>query len=301
MADVQVRSSAGVVVDESGMKVVLDDGTRVTPLWPAHWTPFPGDRVQCLVVDGTAHILGAVTSAPRPISGTVAGAASSGRIPITTDAGTVQARYAGTAPSIGTLVAIVWQGTTALLLPGTLAPIATDPSAVSAPPPSSAPTGPGAGTLLVAATGSGTWRTGSWGWASSTDVLQGTWGSGQENRGGWWYGDAPRALAGRTITGFRIRLGARLRIGSYNATATAHLYRTTNTTRPGADFSRVAGPHDISLPAGAGPGWQALPAAWGQALVDGGGGVGILGSPYLGVAGVSSDPASGQIALDWTR
>lgn len=308
VAEVPLRTSAGTVatVPVAGSAatvrvVVLDDGTRLTPLWPATATLNDGDRVQVILIDGVAHIIGPVVQTPRPISGTIAGAASSGYIPVTTAAGTVQARYAGTAPAIGTLVAILWHGTTPVLLPGTLAPIATDPQPAPdtpAPPPSGAVTG----TLLVPAAGSGTWRTGSWGWASSTDVLQG--GSpfvSQDSRGGWWYGDAPRAVAGRTITGFRIRLGARLRVGNYNNDAPVHLYLTGDNVRPGADFARVAGPSDAITPPNAAAGWTTLPPAWGQAIADSGGGIGISGAPYLGFAGVGSDPASGQLAFDWAR
>lgn len=304
MAETPVRVSAGTVTTAGGARVVvLDDGTRLTPLWPAMVVLVDGDRVQVVLVDGTAVVVGPVVPTPRPISGSIAGAASSGLIPVTTTAGTVQARYAGTAPAIGTLVGLVWQGGGAppFLLPGTLAPVSTDPQPppdVPAPPPS----GPDSGTLLVTAQGSGSWRTGGWGWASSTDVVQG--GSpyvSQDSRGGWWYGDKARALTGRPITGCRIRLGARLRIGSYNAAAVVHLYRTADGSRPGGELNRVAGPYDVTLAAGAGPGWYGLPASVGQALVDSGGGLAIAGSPYAGVAGVSDDPESGQVALDWTR
>ncbi|NKY08955.1 hypothetical protein [Cellulomonas hominis] len=302
MAEVPLRTSPGVVTTEAGArKVVLDDGTRLAPLWPAT-VVVDGDRVQVLLVDGTAHVIGPVVPAPRPISGTVAGAAAGGYVPVTTSTGTVQARYAGTAPASGTLVGLIWQGGAApFLLPGTLAPIATDPQStpdLPAPP----PTGPDSGTLLVPAAGSGSWRTGGWGWASSSDVVQG--GSpyvSQDSRGGWWYGSAPQALAGRTVTGLRIRLSSRLRIGSYNSAAALHLYRTTDTARPGGDFNRAAGPHDVALAAGANWQWVTLPAAWGQALVDGGGGIGVQGSPYAGLVGAGSDPESGQLAIDWTR
>ncbi|WP_263119285.1 hypothetical protein, partial [Cellulomonas sp. RIT-PI-Y] len=149
---------------------------------------------------------------------------------------------------------------------------------------------------------SGTWRTGSWGWASNTDVLQG--GSpyvAQDHRGGWWHGDAPRAVAGRTITGARVRLGSRLRVGDYNTPLTVHLHLLANKERPPADFTRTSGPHDITLAPNQGAGWWTIPTSWGQLLADNGGGVGIQGTGYGGVAGVGADPESGQVALDWTR
>lgn len=300
MAEVPVRASAGVVATVDGTRVVvLDDGTRIKPLWPPIVVA-DGDLVQVILIDQVAHVLGPVATAPRPDTGTVASAASNGLIPVTTGTGTVQARYVGTAPAIGTLVALIWQGTTPLLMPGTA--VTPTPEPTPEPDlPSTPPAPPQTGTLLVTAQGSGTWRTGTWGWASSTDVLQGAWSGGQDSRGGWWHGSAARALAGRTITGARLRLGARTRIGNYNSPAVLHTYRTTDGARPGTDFTRVAGPHDITIPAGAGAGWHALPTSWGQALVDSGGGIGLQGNPYTGITGVGGDPESGQLALDWTR
>jgi hypothetical protein len=297
-----LRASAGTVATtDKGRVVVLDDGTRLMPLWPSMVTLTDGDRVQVLLVDGTAHIIGPVVATPRPISGTIAGAASSGVIPVSVPGGTVQARYAGTAPAIGTLVGILWHGTTPFLLPGALAPIASDPQ-LPPPTPAPPPTGPTTGTLLVPAIGSGTWRTGGWGWASSSDVLQG--GApyvSQESRGGWWYGSAAQAIAGRTVTGARIRLGARLRVGNYNAAAVLHLWLTTNATRPGADFARIEGPFDVALAPGAGPQLITLPTTWGQAMANLGCGIAVQGSPYAGVLGVGSDPESGHVSLDWAR
>jgi hypothetical protein len=308
VADVTVRASAGVVtVIEGTWVVVLDDGGRITPLWPLGVTPADGDRVQVVIVDGVGHVLGPVAPNPCPATGTIAGAASSGRVPVTTAFGTVQARYTGTAPSIGTLVALLWHGTTPMLLPGTLAPLPTDPQ--PAPPtttPTQPPGGPSSGSLPIAAAGSGTWRTGSWGWATSPDVLQGSWSGGQENRGGWWYGDAPRAVGGRRITGGHIRLPARLRVGNYNDAGVLHLWLTTNPSRPGADFNRVAGPLDVVLAPNAGPQLVQISAGWGQALADNGGGIAITGSPYLGLVGVGApqdgkDPESGHLTLNWAR
>ncbi|WP_282946939.1 hypothetical protein [Cellulomonas endometrii] len=307
MAEVAVRASAGTVTTTTAgaRVVVLDDGSRVTPLWPAT-VLVDGDKVQVLLVDGTAHVIGPVVAAPRPVSGTIAGAASSGLIPVTTTTGAVQARYAGTAPAIGTLVGLIWQGgAPPLLLPGALAPIATDPRPAPEVP-VAPPSAPDTGTLLVSAVGSGSWRTGSWGWADTADVVQGGAPfAAQDSRGGWWYGDQARSLAGRTITRLRFRVPARTRIGMFADTLPAHFYRTGDVVRPGADFTRVTGPHDVTVPPGWNPpadqGWVDLPAAWGQAIADTGGGIGTAGSPYLGLLGVGADPASGQLLFDWTR
>lgn len=303
-----MRASAGTVTTIGGSRaVVLDDGTRLTPLWPASVVLVDGDAVQVVLVDGVAHVIGPVVATPRPISGSIAGAASSGLVPVSTAAGTVRARYAGTVPAIGTLVGLIWQGGGAppFLLPGTLAPIASDPQP---PPPTPAPppTGPASGTLQVPALGSGTWLAGGTGWLPTTDLRQGGAPfANRESSGGWWYGAAAQVLHGRAIPKASIRLPARTRIGYYNNPQVVHLYLTSNPTRPAGDLGRVAGPFDVTLPPGWAPapdqGWIQLPAGWGQSMVDTGAGIAIFGGPYLGLAGIGTDPASGLIALDWTR
>lgn len=302
MADVPLRVTSGVVILDVGtLRVALDDGARVTPLWPAVWTPAEGDRVQLLIVDGVTIAIGPVAVAPRPLAGTVSGAASAGLIPVTTSIGTIQTRYSGTAPAIGTAVILLWHGSTPVLLPGALAPTVAPAIPTSPDAPVPPPVGPTSGTAPITALGSGSWQVGGdWTWPG-TRVIQYRSGSAPENRGGWWYGDAPSVVAGRHITAARIRLGERLRIGSYNAAATLHLYLHANRTRPGGDWARTAGPVDVTLAANGPARWVDLPAGWGQAIADTGGGIAVMGAPYVGVAGTdSSDPASGQLALDWT-
>jgi hypothetical protein len=296
-----VALKAGVVVfsAEAGFGVNID-GSAPPVSWPAGYIPTPGDPVRVLMVDGMAVVMGpTLTSGHRPLTGTVAGAATAGTVPVTTTAGPLTCRYVGTAPSIGSLVRLDWQSTSPWIWPSTAATI---------PPPEpggggSTPTPPPvttSGTLTVTAIDSGSWQVGgSWAY-QGTDVVQWRYGSARENRGAWFYGNGVAQLAGATITGARIRVGARLRIGSYNAAQTMHLYRHTDASRPGGDVARAAGPHDIILPAGWKADWVPIPTAWGQDLISGGG-VAVAGSPYVGITGVGSDPASGQLQLDWRR
>ncbi|MHA7132532.1 hypothetical protein [Oerskovia turbata] len=295
-----VRLRAGVVVAAGTGVAVNVDGALPPVAWPAGYIPTAGDPVKVLMVDGEAVVLGPVIrDGLRPLTGTVTGAATTGTVPVDTATGVLACRYVGTAPSIGALVRLDWQSTSPWIWPSAAATVPTpapDPGGSTPPPPPATTTG----TLTVAALDSGSWQVGgTWAWAG-TDVYQWRYGSNRENRGAWFYGNAAGQLAGATITGARIRLGARLRIGSYNAAQALHLYRHTNPSRPGGDVARVAGPHDVTLAPGAGPQWVDIPAAWGQDLITGGG-IAVAGSPYVGITGVGSDPASGQLQLDWRR
>ncbi|MFD6093969.1 hypothetical protein ACFWGN_17785 [Oerskovia sp. NPDC060338] len=295
-----VRLRAGVVVPAGAGFAVNVDGAAPPVSWPAGYIPTAGDAVRVLMVDGSAVVMGPViTTGLRPLTGTVQGAATAGIVPVTTDAGVLQCRYVGTAPTIGALVRLDWQSTSPWIWPSAAATVPAptpDPGGGTPPPPPTTTSG----TLTITATDSGAWQVGgTWAWAGN-DVIQYRYGSARENRGAWFYGNGAAQLAGATITGARIRLGARLRIGSYNAAQALHLYRHTNAARPAGDVARVAGPHDITLTPNAGPQWVTIPTAWGQDLINGGG-IAVAGSPYVGITGVDADPASGQLQLDWRR
>jgi len=80
-----------------------------------------------------------------------------------------------------------------------------------------------------------------------------------------------------------------------------NIYRVTQGSKSGAP-SYVDTVTSPSLAANAGAQWITLPTSVGQNLVNaGGGGMGLSGGTYGGVQGINLDPASGQIALDWTR
>jgi hypothetical protein len=111
-------------------------------------------------------------------------------------------------------------------------------------------------------------------------------------------------LAGATITRVRFRVPQRRTVGSYNSALTLHLYAHTSPGRPGGDVTRVSGPTDWSVPAGWNPspgdGFIDLPTSIASTLIAGGG-ISISGDPYLSFVGKPSDPASGQLLIDWNR
>lgn len=295
MADLGVSVRPGLVVGVgSGLGVNVDGAIYSQPWWPETYVPAIGDAVRVLLCAGEASILGATGTGTRSATGTVAGAAVNGLLPVTIGSATVQCRYLGTAPGTGTLVLLSWQATTPWVIgsaaASTSAPPTSTPTGPSAPPPTAS------GTLTLSAVDSGTYTNTWW----SADVRQGTYGS-VNYFGAWFYGSGPGQLAGATVTGFRLRLGSRLRIGSYNSGITAHIYRVTQGAKAGAP-GYADGPNDVALGVNAGAQWVALPASVGQNLVNAGaGGMGLTGSGYGGVQGLDTDPASGQIALDWTR
>jgi len=296
-----LRLLPGLVVAQGGDLQVNVNGTILPAALQFGYIPSAGDPVNVLVVDGRAVVLGARAPGPRPGSGTVSGSASGGRVPVSTPAGTLDCRYTGTAPSIGTLVFIDWQMSTPRLMAGDAAtvPDPVDPAPV--PPPPAPPPVISTGDTYVNAIDSASFQAGGNWQARGTDVYQWFYSSFKENRGAWFYGNGPLQLAGRTITRFQFRIPARLRVGDYNAALTAHFYRHTSRTRPGGDVIREDGPQNVVLASGQPPAWVDLPVAWGQHLVNNGGGFGLLGSPYLAMAGVGSDPASGQLCFSWRR
>ncbi len=296
-----VRLKVGVVVTaEGGGLAVNVDGGMPPVWWPAGYIPQPGDAVGVLLVNGMGVVHSPVIRGQRPLTGTVEGAPSSGTVPVGTAAGTLACRYVGDPPDIGELVRLDWQSTTPWVWPSTAAalPLPGAPNPAVPGGPSAPPTATG-GTLPVTALDSGTWSSrGAWDSYYGTHLTQGAYG-GRSYSGAWFYGAAPQQIAGRTVAGLRIRVGARRHMGSYNAPLALQLFLHSAPTRPGGDVARVAGPHVVTLAPGAGAGWVDLPAEWGQALADNGGGIGIAGGTYGGVTGIGEDPASGQLQIDW--
>lgn len=296
-----VRVLPGQVVDDgSGGLAVNVNGATPAVAWPGTYIPTLGDAVLVQVLDGRATVLGPIASEPRPMYGTVSGSASGGYVPVDTTIGTVQARYAGTAPAASTVVFLNWEATVPRLLSNSA--VASTSSSTDTPTaPEPPPGAPSTGTLTMTALDSATWNAtdGVWTGYYGTKVVQGSWSS-VVLRGAWFYGSQAQAIAGKTVTAARIRLGARLHIGSYNSALSLQTYHHTSGTRPAGDVTRDAGPAAISLAVNAPAGWYSLDLTLAGLLVSAGGGIGFSGGSYGGVYGVGDDPASGQIELDWT-
>jgi len=251
---------------------------------------------------GEMLVLGRVGQA-GPVEASVT-AAPSGSDTITVTAGAVVYTVtflASYTPTVGDRVRLLWQGGSGTVLGKVGITPATVISQPATPPPPAAST---SGELSVPATDSATYSGGAYGWNGyyGQNVYQGdgsAWGAPSSNAGAWFYGSAATQLAGATVTAPRFRLPARRSGGASGSPATIHLYVHTNPTRPGGDVNRIAGPFDVTIPAGYGGGWITLPE-WGNTLINGGG-ISITGSPYTGFQGRDTDPASGQLILPWTR
>ncbi|MDF1705005.1 MAG: hypothetical protein P1U38_09550 [Aeromicrobium sp.] len=290
---------AGTVDFRDGAYVVILGGVPIESRWAGDYSPVVGDTVYVDRVEGRA-VTYPIAGGPLPEAGTVTSGATNGTIGVLGDDGiTYRARFSGTAPTSGTRAYLVWQNPQRpFAVAGELANITTDPLApnVPTPPP---PTPVRTGTLYVAAWGSGRGRP--FGWEGG-DVVQGRYGSNPVNRGAWFHNSAAQ-LAGATITGLRMFVPARVRVGNYNSAALFGFFR--HTSGPGDDVNRVEGPHFVNLPGGWGGDWVPLPVAWAAGLIAQGGGIALGDSAgtytYAGVGGTNARPDSGQLAIDWRR
>jgi hypothetical protein len=206
-------------------------------------------------------------------------------------------------PTVGDRVRLMWQGrdVTAIGKVGVTPTIILPPGGTPPPPPAKS-----SGTFNAPATDSATiWGPGGWdSWAGGGGhVYQGTWG-GSTVTGAWFYGNTMAELAGATITRIQFRVPPRRSVGAYNSAGNLHLYAHTSPSRPAGDVTRVAGPTDVSIPGGWNPGpgdgFVDLPTSYASTLIAGGG-VSISGDPYMGFVGKPSDPASGQLRIEWSR
>lgn len=205
-------------------------------------------------------------------------------------------------PQVDDLVALLWSPDGGLVVLGEYGDLmqAAPPPVVDpfTPPPPFTPGVSSTGTTTFPAVQSSSFRNGAWR-GDTNNVAQDDYGGWGTNNGAWFYGTGPTdRLAGATITALSIRISRRP--GGDYAAQTAHLYKHDSRTRPGGDVGRSAGPVDVSIGIGETT-WVDLPPDWGQSIVNGGGGIGITGPPYVVLTGVPDDPESGLLSMDWTR
>ena len=286
-------SRGRVVRDDDGQIAVNVAGGNIPAYWTLGSAPRVGDDVAVLSIDGMAVVLDAISQTPSPATGLVSGEPEDGRIPVTSaDGVTVMARYVeledDVPPDIDTRVALLWQNSDPIIVAGPLVPVLGDP-VPPAPPAGGGSTGPTR--LHLQATAAGSWRP--FGWEHGV-VKQGAYSGAPSNRGAWFHGYQAAQIAGRTVTRLQMMLGGRDgSAGSYNAALPAHFYVASG-TGPN-NWSGIAGPVDITIPAASwGGGWIDLPPTWAP-LLAAGNGIGIAGSPYLGISG---SPPSGLLAID---
>lgn len=279
--------------------------------WPSGIYAAPGEPIfvgELIRPDAPAQyvVLGRV-GADGPREGTVTTVpGGSDTITVTADSVAYTATFLTSyTPTVGDRVRLLWQGRDVTVLGKvgvTAPPPLAQSGAIMVPPPAAS-----RGTFNAPAFDSATWVASNGAWDAHArgggHVYQGTI-NGISTHGAWFYGNSMAELAGATITRIMFRVPARRSVGSYNSAGTLHLYAHTSPSRPGGDVNRVAGPTNRVIAAGWNPGpddgWVDLDLSFAPTLISGGG-ISISGDPYMGFLGKPSDPASGQLRIDWSR
>ena len=294
-----------VTTSETGRLIVTHQGVPVVASWldPVHAAP--GDPVLMALIksetgQSSAIVLGRVTRSPRPSTGKVEYVSGS-TASVVTNAGAVQAVYAGSAPAVGDQVRLIWHDGRATAV-GTVGNDTTQTGGNSpkVSPPAQDVDVPAEGTTVIRAVGCGSWKDTGARWTH--DVVQGSGNGVNGSYGAWAYGAPLQALKGVTVVRAAIRLPGRSLSG--------------NPSRPVTVSVRCHDQADaIAPPSAAGPSWtMALPSAsydWpadvfmppaaAQWMVTNGGGLLINGAALGGVVGIDTDPTSGQLTIDWKR
>lgn len=209
-------------------------------------------------------------------------------------------------PVNGDTVQLIWRpdrtggyvagklGTSAIAPPVPPLPTPTDDNEL----PTGPPTTPISATEYFVAYQSGSYRAGEW--RTDTDaVVQYDWGGYGDNNGAWFYGTTIRELlSGATCNALTIKV-QRLS-GGDRGPQTVHFYFHTSDVMPDTttNVTYTLGPTNGTLDIDEVAEFS-LPAAWGQTLIDTGGGIGIQTSPYVVLAGLSEMPDSGSLSIDW--
>lgn len=301
-----VNTHRGTMVKVAGVLQVNVWGKVLPAQWADPLVVAEGDPVLVEISgsregQGAAFVRCRLTDKPRPGEGTILTVPpGSPTVTVTGSDGVVYtAKFvASYTPVVGEKVLLSWNAA----IPTVSGKITTTPAATT-PPPSpvgAPPSGPASSYNTYPASASDTYLpAGGWGaWAGGGSyVHQGSYGSGPVY-GAWFYAGSAAQLAGKIITRIRFRLGARRPVGNNNSPVNVNFYAHNSANKPGGDVTRVSGPHTVVAQPGQGITEYDLPLSFAAAL-QGGGGIAIAGEPYCGFFGVSQQPESGLLILDW--
>lgn len=262
-----------------------------------------GDVVLTAQSGGVTRVLSSL--AGRPGRGTVTAVAAP-YATVSVAGVDIDLAYVGTAPTVGATVAIQWDAAGSYIT-GTLstATVTQPGEAVSlAPPPAPAPSGATSYTLTaraitVCSASGGSWTT--WG-SYGTTAVQGAWTGTGYKSGFFFYGSVFGGAAGRTCTAATVRLKRGAPGLGSSASIPAHLRLHTGATKGATPPGLTADAESVTSGFGFGQeATVALPAAWGQKLLDGtAAGIALV---YAGTTdhaqwlGVYDLAAAGQITL----
>jgi hypothetical protein len=307
--EIAARTAAGVdlvlgvitEVNADNGRVTVNVGGRDFPnmlFATGAYAPNVGDGVAVLR-NGLQLIGLGATGVPRPSTGIVSSVPVGSSTILVTAAGTTYSLlFVSTyTPAVSDRVLILWPGSQKSgIVIGKVGVTAAPPAP---PPPGPPPGGASEGVATFTATGVGTYRSG-WRNDDNGDVIQGVApGFAGNNEGAWFYSGQPRAtLSGATVTDFQIYLGRTS--GGVFGGQSVHLYRVGENDRPAGALSWGVGPHDLSLAVGQ-QGWFGLPTSLAQDLVNLGGSIGIKGSPYMRMFGLSKSGSAGALRISWRR
>jgi hypothetical protein len=293
----------GTVGSSRGRLVVTIEGVQVPASWLDPVSVNPGDAVVVALTRGAAGqssaiVLGRVTDAPRPTTGTVISAAS-GQAVVRTTAGNLSVTHSWSAPSVGQTVSLMWQDGRAT----TVGPVAwkeTPAMPDVLPPPPLQELGQSEGTAVIRPVYSASWSTRRSDGHPWTERIVA--GGRFASVGAWGYGAqfaALKAIAGLRVVEAALHFGERTADGGNTAvTLQGRCHASGNLGRQPA----AAGP-SLSVPLSQwAPGGQdvTLPAEVAQWLITNGGGLLWTGGNVEGgVSDIGTDPDSGRITIKW--
>lgn len=294
----------GTVGWSQGRPAVTIEGVQVPATWLDPVSVNYGDNVAVALVRGeagqsSAIVLGRVTDAPRPTTGTVV-SIGSGQAVVRTTFGTVSATHSWNPPSVGQVVSLLWQDGR----PTTVGPVTY--SAPDAPPgaPPSAPAqqlGQTDGTAVIRPVYSASWSTRRSDGHPWTERIVA--GGKFQSVGAWGYGgqfEALKAIPGLRIVEASLHFGERTADGGATAVTIQGRCHTAGSL---GQQPTATGPSLSVALAHWSPGGQdaTLPAEVAQWLVANGGGLMWTGgSTEGGVSDIGTDPDSGRITIKWT-
>ena len=262
----------------------------------------PGKGVAILVDqakdgDATALVIGTTNAQPTPGYGAVISPRKGAEkiTVVTTTAGRIEAYYlASYTPANGDIVELAHTANGYVILGKSSRPFSFPANTV----PEETHT-ESHGKIQARPTQTGTWRDGAGGWDSyiGATPIQGSYGRFTGYIGCLHYGHALAEAAGKNVTGIKIRLGSRRRMGNHGANLNLVIAAHNQPHQSGKPTPTTSNT-TITLPPYTGPTWHDLPTHWAQTLANGGG-IMLYGSEYGGIDGIDTDPESGLLELTW--
>lgn len=288
------------------------DGEIIACSWSDAVQVFEGDTVLVDLISSArgqaeAIVVARLASKPRPGWGVVTVVPGGGSPTIKVegpDITTYDCFYVlSYTPAVSDVVALVWIGGRGLVvgeLPSELTP---DPATWGGEPvPVESPPSPDTeGETSFAACNSGTYQISSGLWNEyrfggghvyqSSDLV-----------GAWFYNGGPQGqLQGATVDEVTFNLGSRQPVGLYTDPVVVHFWLHTSELMPAGNVTLTLGPIDVTVHSGTDQTEVVLPVAWGQEIVDNGGGIAITGNDLAGFISRTRQPTSGMLTLAWTR